>query len=175
MSKPKQENSEKLELSDWLHNFRAVVIAGIGNPIRKDDFVGVRLVEKIKNRVPQSVHLIECETVPESHIDEIAKLKPSHIMLIDAAILGLRPGDFRLTRCGELTEVQTVSTHVLPLRIFCQHLAQLTDAKIALLLIQPKDTGFGEGLSSELEESTKRIARTILSALNRQIQTDEPY
>lgn len=172
MPEPKQENGEKLDLSNWLHNSKRTVIAGIGNLVRKDDFVGVRLVEKIKYKVPQSVHLIECETVPESHIDEIAELKPSHILLIDAAILGLKPGDFKLARCSELTEAQTVSTHVLPLRIFCQYLAQLTEAEIALLLIQPKDTGFGEGLSPELEESAEKIARTVLSALSKQSKID---
>jgi Ni,Fe-hydrogenase maturation factor len=66
----------------------------------------------------------------------------------------------------KLTAYSAFSTHMLPLRIFCEHVAITTDAKIALLLIQPKKTDFGEGMTPELEISAKRIAGILAKLLS---------
>jgi Ni,Fe-hydrogenase maturation factor len=41
----------------------------------------------------------------------------------------------------------------------------MTKARISLLLIQPKHTDFGEGMSPELEASAQKISRILLKAL----------
>ena len=58
-----------------------------------------------------------------------------------------------------------ISTHMLPLRIFCEHLANTTKAKIALLLIEPKETDFGERLSPEVAAAEKQITDLLLALL----------
>ncbi|MEM2386263.1 MAG: hydrogenase 3 maturation endopeptidase HyCI, partial [Candidatus Bathyarchaeia archaeon] len=58
-----------------------------------------------------------------------------------------------------------ISTHMLPLRVFCDYLAETVGAKIALLLIEPKNTDFGEGLSGEVEAAAKRIVEVLLAVL----------
>ncbi len=163
MSDPKKYANNEIEdkLQNWLSGFHRVVIAGIGNPLRKDDFVGVKIVRDLKNRVSPSVYLIECETVPESFMKPIIELNPSHILIVDAALLNSEPGALKLVSAKELKEQQVVSTHALPLRIFCQYLAQTTEARIALLVIQPKDTSFGEGLTHELENTAKRLSKLL--------------
>ena len=153
------------ELKKWLSDARRVVLAGIGNPIRMDDFVGVKIVQDLQGKVSERVYLIECETVPESFIQQIIDFKPSHVLLIDAAILGLEPGNARLINPDQLTVLPAFSTHMLPLRIFCDCLAKTTDAKIALLLIEPKATDFGEGLTPEIEASAQEIVRVLLTFL----------
>ena len=153
------------ELKKWLSDARKVVVAGIGNPIRTDDFVGVKIVHDLEGKVSEKVYLIECETVPESFIQQIVDFKPSHILLIDAAILDLKPGDARLVKAIQLVDVPAFSTHMLPLRIFCEYLAKMTRARIALLLIQPKQTDFGEGLTHEIEISAKDITRSLVALL----------
>jgi hydrogenase 3 maturation protease len=157
-------NIEK-DLKKWLLDARRVVVAGIGNPIRMDDFVGVKIVQDLRGKVAERVYLIECETVPESFIQQIIDFKPSHVLLIDAAILGLEPGNARLINPDQLTMFPAYSTHMLPLRIFCECLTETTDAKIALLLIEPKATDFGEGLTPEIEASAREIVSTLLNFL----------
>jgi hydrogenase 3 maturation protease len=153
------------ELKKWLSDARRVVVAGIGNPIRMDDFVGVKIVQDLQGKVSERVYLIECETVPESFIQQIIDFKPSHVLLIDAALLGLEPGDARLINPNQLTVLPAFSTHMLPLRIFCEYLVKTTDAKIALLLIEPEATDFGEGLTPIIEASAQGIARALLNFL----------
>jgi hydrogenase 3 maturation protease len=153
------------ELKKWLSDARRVVVAGIGNPIRMDDFVGVKIVQDLQGKVSERVYLIECETVPESFIQQIIDFKPSHVLLIDAALLGLEPGDAKLINPNQLTVLPAFSTHMLPLRIFCEYLVKTTDAKIALLLIEPEATDFGEGLTPIIEASAQGIARALLNFL----------
>ena len=35
------------QLEEWLSDAKKVVVAGIGNEIRKDDFVGVKIVREL--------------------------------------------------------------------------------------------------------------------------------
>jgi hydrogenase 3 maturation protease len=156
----------KKELKKWLSDAVRVVIAGIGNPIRMDDFVGVKIVQDLRGKVSDNVLLIECETVPESFIQRIIDFNPTHVLLIDAAILGSKPGESRLINPEQLTGYPAFSTHMLPLRIFCEYLAKTTRASIALLLIEPKQADFGEGLTSEINASAQNIVNALLEALH---------
>jgi hydrogenase 3 maturation protease len=157
-SKPDTE----YELENWLSGAERIVIAGIGNPIRTDDYAGVAVYQGLKGKVSQKVYLVECETVPESFAQQIIDFNPTHVLLVDAAFLGLKPGSFKLAKPEELMNYPAFSTHMLPLRIFCDHIKEMTKAKIALLLIEPESIEFGEGLTSTLKASTKGIADTLI-------------
>ncbi len=153
------------ELRNWLYNARRVVIAGIGNPLRRDDFVGVHIVRKMRDRISKSVCLIECETVPESFIEPITEFEPTHILVIDAALLDLKPGSSMLIERGQMAVVPPISTHALPLQIFCDYIEGTLEAKIALLMIQPGDTSFGEGLTEEVEKTAEYLTNLLLKIL----------
>jgi len=156
---PRKTTRGKIEdkLGTWLSDAKRVVIAGIGNPLRKDDFVGVKIVRSLQGKVSKSVYLIECETVPESFIEQIAEFNPTHILLIDAALLDDKPGVSKLAGSDQLADRPAVSTHALPLQIFCEYLRKTTGAKIAMLAIQPKDASFGEGLTTEVEKTSTEL------------------
>ena len=161
----KDEYSIQDGLKKWFAGAERVVVAGIGNPIRRDDFVGVKIVQDLEGKVTDKVYLFECETVPESFMQEIVDLKPSHVLLIDAAILGLKPGEIRLVFPEQVTDFPAITTHVLPLRIFCEYITKMTRAKIALLLIEPENTEFGEGLTPKVQTSVKRFSPVLLELL----------
>ena len=153
-------------MRNWLLNAKRVVVAGVGNSLRKDDFVGVEIVRSLWNKVSQNVYLIQCETVPESFIQPIIDFKPSHILVIDAGLLDSPAGSFKLVEPKEIVAIPPVSTHALPLQIFCEYLTKTTNAKIALLVIQPKETDFGEGLTEELRETAKYLTKLLSRALS---------
>ena len=157
----------KTNLKEWFINSRKIVIAGIGNPIRSDDLIGVKIVQELKNQVSKEVELYECETVPESFIEPMTKLNPSHILLIDAAFLGLKPGEIRLVMPKQIINFSPITSHTLPLRIFCELIEKMTDAKIALLLIEPKNTDFGEKLSKEAIGAKELIVKILTKLLKK--------
>ena len=160
-----EPSSFEESLKEWISGATSVVIAGIGNEIRRDDFVGVKIIQDLQGKVSLKVHLIECETVPESFMDEIVELKPSHVLLIDAAMLQLKPGETRLFDAAKVTNIPAITTHMLPLRVFCDYITQMGQTKLALLLVEPRNTDFGEGLTEEVAESAGCIVEVLLKIL----------
>jgi len=153
------------ELKTWLADAEKVVVAGIGNPIRTDDYVGLSIVEKLKGKLPETVLLLETETVPESYLLDIEEFRPSHVLLIDAAFLGLKPGESSLFEAEKVVDYSAITTHLIPLRLFCDYVKQATGAKIALLLIEPKSMVFGEGLTAEVQLAAEVLTKILLSLL----------
>jgi hydrogenase 3 maturation protease len=154
--------NDKENLQKWLTKAGRVVVAGMGNPIRNDDFVGVKIVQELNGKVPERVYLIECETVPESFLEPIIEFNPTHVLLIDAAFLGLKPGAARLIDPKRIADFPAVTTHMLPLRIFCEYITKMAEAKIALLLIEPENTEFGEGLTPGVQKAAEKITKILL-------------
>lgn len=152
-------------LESWLSKAQKVVVAGIGNPLRKDDSVGIVVVRDLQRKVSNNTLLIECETIPESFIEAITEFNPTHILIVDAAALDLKPGSAKLMNPNQLANRPAVSTHVLPLQVFCEYLTKTTGAKIALLAIQPEDASFGEELTSKVEKTAKHIGHLLSKLL----------
>ena len=159
--------ADKIEkaLADWFAGAKRVVIAGVGNDVRQDDGVGLKVVEALQGKVRENVCLIECETVPENFLFDIEEFKPTHVLLVDAAFLGLKPGEVSLVDAEAVVNVSAISTHVLPLRIFCEYVKKTTGAKIALLLVEPKSFELWGELSPEVEAAAERITKVLLGLL----------
>jgi hydrogenase 3 maturation protease len=153
------------ELENWFAAAKKVVIAGIGNPIRTDDYVGLNIVENLKGKFPERICLLECETVPESYLLDIEQFNPTHVLLIDSAFSGLKPGQASLVDAEKISDFSAISTHLLPLRVFCDYVKQATGAKIALLLIEPKSMDFGEGLTAVVQAAAERLTKLLLRLL----------
>jgi hydrogenase 3 maturation protease len=153
------------ELREWFRGAGRVVVVGVGNPIRMDDYVGMKIVEDLKGKVnADRVMLIEAETVPENHMQEIIDFKPTHILIIDAAKMGLKAGEVRLMNPEELTNYPAYSTHMLPLSVFCKYL-QTMGADMRLLLIEPEKSEFGEGLTPRVKTASRIIHWILLKVL----------
>lgn len=137
---------------------------GIGNPLRRDDAVGLRVIRNLQGKVPENVLLLECETVPENFLSKIEQFKPTHVLMIDAAQLNMEAGASRLVSVEEINGM-VLSTHTLPLSIMAEVIKQTVGAEVMVLGIQPEILDFGEGLSERLQEASARIADIIIAAL----------
>jgi len=152
------------ELKSWVSRFKKIVILGIGSSIRRDDYVGVIIAKILKEKKLPKTLVLECETVPESFTSVVKEAKPSHVLMIDAANLGVKPGFARIIGINEINDF-SLSTHDLPLSLLAKFIAYETNAKVALLGIQPKSLDFGEGLTSELIKASEEIAKIIEKVL----------
>lgn len=158
---------EKLlsELESWLKDCSALVIIGVGNPLRRDDNIGIEIIRRLRGKTPDWVYLIESETMPENFIQEILDIKPTHVLIVDAALMDSPPGDSKLIDPTRISG-SAISTHSLPLHLFSYFLTESLNVKVALLAIQPKDTNFGEGLTEDLERAAEEISNYIIRAVN---------
>ncbi|HTY46213.1 MAG TPA: hydrogenase maturation protease [Methanomassiliicoccales archaeon] len=166
-TKPKELRNAgwRNELRAWLAGASRVAVLGLGNPIRTDDCVGVRIVQELRGRTSPNVLLVECETVPEGYTNDIIAFNPTHVLLVDAALIGLPPGGFELRGYEGLPVEATLSSHTLPIGLLCEGIDRLGHAKVSLILVQPKDCDFGEWLTPEVAEAADAVTRLLLEAL----------
>jgi hydrogenase 3 maturation protease len=154
------------DLREWLKDAKRLVVVGVGNPIREDDNVGLTILQGLQGKLSSDVLLLECEMVPEGYLLDIEEFKPTHVLLVDSAVLGREPGDADLVKVNEVAAFSAVSSHMLPLRLFCEYVEQSTGAKIRLLLVEPKSMGFGESLTPELQMASGLLTELLLRVLS---------
>ena len=104
------------------------------------------------------------ETAPENVTGEIRSFKPSHIIMIDSADFGAKPGTIRLIEPGEIGGF-SFSTHALPLRMLAEYLIESLKCKIIVIGIQPKALKFGEKMSAEVRKAVKLVSSAIIEVL----------
>jgi hydrogenase 3 maturation protease len=132
-----------------------VVILGIGNTLRSDDGIGSILASRIKDKVPYAVY--DGGPSPENYLGKIIKDGPDNIVIIDAVDFGAKPGDFRILEGDELKTSNLFSTHNASISLSINYLQSNLKADIIILVIQPKDTSFGDRLSAQVKESLESL------------------
>lgn len=152
-------------LTSWLSGCKRLLVMGIGNPLRGDDALGIRVIEELeKNQLQGNVSLVKCETVPENFLHLIREMAPSHILFLDAVEANLPPGSVIFTELRDSDEI-TVSTHSIPLSVFSRFLKTMMKVKVMLLGVQAANLGFTEGLSPEVSNASKKVAYMLKRAL----------
>lgn len=153
------------QLQTWIQGFQKLVLIGVGNSLRHDDQVGLQIVHQFNTQIQDArVLVVNSESVPENYLDTIVAFNPSHILILDAALLNLPAGTARFTESIPVVS-SSISTHALPLHLFTSYLHQIIDAQIGFLLIQPADITFGEGLSPKVQATATRIVATLCGLL----------
>ena len=97
---------------------------GIGNELKYDDGVGPYIISKLNQlNLNDNVLLINAQTVPENFTGKIRKENPSHIILIDACLMGLDYGDYKIVDKDDFVNIG-ISTHSMSLSYFVKFLNQ---------------------------------------------------
>ncbi len=155
------------DLLGFLNESTGLLLVGIGNTTRRDDAAGVRVVTRLRGKVPRGVTLLNTGTTPENYSSKIKQLKPKRIIFFDAVEMGADAG--RYCFIDEETLVsQTVSTHKQPLSMLMRILrGGLPETGIRLVGIQPKTTDFGFGMSAPVNRGVNTLVRELLEAFGR--------
>lgn len=132
------------------------ILFGVGNPLSGDDGIGNYTAEKF-NADGWSVY--DCGTVPENFTSLVRKASPPILVIVDAADLGLSPGEFRVVP-EEYIEDVSIGTHQLPLTHLIEFLKECTD-RIIFIGIQPRSLVFGTDLSSEAVSGADRLVKVL--------------
>ena len=69
------------------------LIMCIGNREGGDDAIGPYIADKLKD---SDINVIDCGTVPENYTGIVKKYNPDKLVIIDAADIGLKSGEFRI-------------------------------------------------------------------------------
>jgi len=159
---------------DWVSDFMAFLsskerktlnLFGIGSPVRRDDSVGLHMVESLLRRVGSSpapflrVHAPLAN--PELTLSKILR-GPGRALVFDAVEADKRPGSVVFTTLKQ-TKFGFFATHNIPLTVLA---SMSTDpAEVGLLGIQPEDIEVGEGLSDRVRASADRVVEIVVRAI----------
>jgi len=134
------------------------VLWGLGNELLGDDAAGIIAARRISDTAPKGWTISECGTVPENFLRDLAKDEVQRLIVVDAADMGLEPGEIRLLTLDDAKDF-SFSTHGLALSLLLEPYAD--SLEIVIIAIQPLTIAPGTGLS----EDAKKAVNSVVSAI----------
>jgi len=156
-------------LIDRLRGVKKLAVLGAGSVLRADDAAGVMAVENLMtdcsiDKYP-NVRFYLGETAPENYSGSIRIFRPTHLLIIDAADLGQKPGDI-VDINPETVGGPTFCSHMLPLKIMIDYLISETGAAVTLLGIQYKNIAFDTAMTPEIQEAVEEVCETLKKVID---------
>ena len=132
------------------------LVMGVGNDIRGDDAVGELIAREFEKPGWETV---DCGSVPENHIVMVEEGDYDIVLIVDAASMGLEPGEIRIVPRKYLG-VFTMSTHALPLSLVMDFLDDKV-GEVVLIGIQPEDMSLKEGVTERVMDAKDRLLKLL--------------
>jgi hydrogenase 3 maturation protease len=155
-------------LAKALSSAERVAVLGVGSELRGDDFAGVLVARELKEIAERKgggkLMAVIGASAPENVTGEIARFKPSHLVLVDAANLGLEPGEVRLIPAEGIGGT-SFSTHMLPVRILLDYLEKTTGCQSLVVGIQPEHTRMCGEPSAAVTKAVAGVVATFEQVL----------
>lgn len=145
------------------------LVVGLGNILLKDEGVGVRCVEFLRERdLGSDVKVVDGATLGFDLLEEMKGF--DRVVLVDAVDMGKEPGYIASFGAEELLKIaggKKFSLHEFNLVDVIQLGKQLGYGldKVRIVGIQPKEVGWGDRLSEIIEKKLPELAGRVLSEL----------
>jgi hydrogenase 3 maturation protease len=157
--------SLSLNLKDRLVGAKKIAILVIGSELRADDAAGILIGEALGKELKDSKTRAKTKvffggTAPENLTGAVKDFKATHVIIIDAADMGKKPGEVHLFD-PEKIEGVSFCTHSLPINILAGYLVEFLSCQIIMIGIQPKTIEFGKPVSKEVAKSIKSAVNVI--------------
>ena len=146
------------ELQRRAHN-KKVLILGIGNRLCGDDAFGSILAERLGKKL--DIPIIDAGDVPENYLGPIETSGADLVLVLDAADLGVNPGELSLIEMDQLKEIW-MSTHTANLALLFKVIPEGRRPDAVLVAIQPEQTEAGQGLSRSVESAMEGLERLFV-------------
>ncbi len=144
-----------------------IAVMGIGNYLRADDFLGVTIIQKLKEKIKSdSVLLLEAEIAPTDFFHTIQEWNPTHLIIIDASELKAEPGTLKLIKREQMATF-TLSSHKKALTLLMDLLSvYVPNLEIIIVGIQPETIDYKIGLSQPIQKTVDKLSEMLVSFLS---------
>ncbi len=144
-----------------------VVVIGVGNGWRRDDAAGLEVVDALRERVGDSVHLIESDGEPTRLLDAF-ELAP-RVIMVDAVVTGGEPGAVHRFTDEQLPDGIGIgqSSHLVQLyeTIALGKLLNRLPNGLTLYGIEAIDFDNGEGMTDAVAAGVADAVEAVLAEL----------
>jgi hydrogenase 3 maturation protease len=159
----------KATLKKRLRDVRRLALLGVGSELRADDAAGLLVAKRLEERCGVAVSSCEVKvfygaTAPENITGEIKKFRPTHLVVVDSADAGERPGAVTLIEPEDEGGV-SFSTHRLPVRLVTGYLGKFLECEMIVIGIKPKTLDFFRRPSPEVRTAVRSVSNAIEEAI----------
>jgi len=145
-----------------------ITVLGIGNILLKDEGVGVRVIEHLKEyNLPKEVELIDGGTATASLFPIFAET--DYLIVIDAVKGKMSPGTIYRLGLNDLmpTKKASISLHDLGLLEALDMAKKIGKAPKSVVIfgIEPKEINWGMELSPDINRKLPQIARLVVKEI----------
>lgn len=150
-------------LKKELKGIDRLLVLGTGNALKADDAAGLLVASLLDRRLSRRqkarVKVLRVYELIDSYNRRIKRLKPSHLVIVDALDTGHQPGYIMATRLEPgRRKKKRISSE------FYQLLEKLTAdsaCRIYFIGIQPALLDFGHPISAPVREASRRVVEYI--------------
>jgi hydrogenase maturation protease len=146
------------------------VILGIGNVLMRDDGVGVHVVRRLRERVPEGVELVEGGVYAPDLLVFLENRRKA--VFIDGVDVGEEPGAvfrFPARKVGRKLSSPPISLHdygVYDLITAAELLGQCPE-EVVIIAVQVKSLDTGTELSEEVERAVPRVCELVMEEIEK--------
>ena len=98
--------------------------------------------------------------MPENFTGKIRNENPTHLIIVDACLMGSNPGDMKIVDKNDFANIG-ISTHSMSLSFFVRYLEKDTDIEIMFVGIEPETMDWGERPTPEVEKSANEFIESL--------------
>ena len=149
------------------NNVKKILILGVGNILLRDEGVGVRVVEKIRDEhtLPDDVEVMDGGTLGLTLIPYLEGREA--VFIIDAVDRGGRPGEIFRIESGDINDfynARKLSAHQIGLRevLALSRLQDILPKRVCLFGIQPQTVDVGLDLSEPVSARLDELIGMLL-------------
>ena len=167
----------------WMLNsskffMKKICVIGLGNPLRKDDGIGIVLLKKLiqnKKTLPKQLEFIDGGTGGMNLLHILPQYDT--VIIIDAVQLNAAPGSYSFFSADEIKvdkKKDLFSTHADQLPQVIQLSRQLKELPKQLYIfgVQPKDTTYGTDLSQVIQKNIDTLFIRLKNEIKMIIKKD---
>jgi hydrogenase maturation protease len=167
----KDDERREASNTDDKHLPPATLVIGLGNPLRGDDGVGVRVAEVLaKHVLPPGVEVVDGGTQGLGIVNLMEGRR--RVILVDAAEMGKSPGQFVRFTLNEIHLLggdQYLSIHAAGLRdaLLLAQALKILPGEVIIFGVQPANLEWDNALSPQVEASLPELIEAVLAELEK--------
>lgn len=144
------------------------VIIGMGNNINADDGIGPYIIRELGNT--KFFIMLDVGPLPENFTKKIAEMCPTHIIILDAAMIDGEPGKVEIVEPATVDEY-IFTTHHIPLSYTIQRIQAMCGAEVIIIGIKPKILDTGKPMTPAVVEAGDKVVQ-LFAEMDKNLYTD---
>ncbi len=121
-----------------------------------DDGAGPLLYRLMQEKTIENWTALDGGSAPENSVHTVRELRPKRLLIVDAADMGLAPGEIRIINKEMIAEMFFMSTHNLPLNFLIEQLEEDIE-QVIFLGIQPDIVSFAFPMTDKVKSAVHFI------------------